>query len=42
MGDPIPLVAAPGSNIKMAISADANTLFIAGTDQIVVQPTPVL
>jgi hypothetical protein len=42
LGDPVPLASAPGSNIKMAISADATTLFIAGTTQLVVQPTPAL
>jgi hypothetical protein len=42
IGDPIPLAADPGSGVKMTISPDANTLFIAGTAQIVVQPTPAL
>lgn len=42
VGDPVALIAAPGSNIKMTISADANTLFIAGTSQVIVQPTPAL
>jgi hypothetical protein len=41
-GDPIALVANPGSGVKMTISPDGNTLFIAGTAQIVVQPTPAL
>lgn len=40
IGTPVPLVASPGTGIVMAISADGNTLFIAGTAQIVVQPTP--
>lgn len=30
----------PGSNAKMTISPDGGTLFIAGNNQIVVQPTP--
>src|SRR5690606_33151057 len=42
VGDPVPLVATPGAGAKMAISADGNTLFIAGTTQLVVQPTPAL
>ncbi|HEY5808173.1 MAG TPA: IPT/TIG domain-containing protein [Povalibacter sp.] len=40
LGDAVPLVAAPGANVKMAISPDGNTLFLAGATQIVVQPTP--
>jgi len=42
LGDAVPLVAAPGDGVRMAISADGNTLFIAGTTQLVVQPTPAL
>lgn len=42
LGAPVPLIAAPGSAVKMAISADANTLFVAGTTQVVVQSTPAL
>jgi hypothetical protein len=30
----------PGSGVKMAISADGGTLFLAGSNQIVVQPSP--
>lgn len=40
LGNPVPLVASPGSGMKMTISDDGNTLFLAGTTQIVVQPTP--
>jgi hypothetical protein len=40
IGAPVPLVASPGSNVVMTISLDGNTLFIAGTAQLVVQPTP--
>ncbi len=42
LGAAIPLIAAPGAGAKMAISADANTLFVAGATQVVVQPTPAL
>jgi hypothetical protein len=42
LGDPVPLAAAPGSAIRMTITPDANTLFIAGSTQLVVQPTPAL
>lgn len=42
LGAAVPLVAAPGLSVKMAISPDANTLFIAGSSQLVVQPTPAL
>ena len=38
----VPLIADPGDSIKMTISPDANTLFIAGANQLVVQPTPAL
>lgn len=34
--------AAPGGSVKMAITPDGGTLFMAGTSQIVVQPTPAL
>jgi hypothetical protein len=40
LGAATPLVAAPGPGAKMIISADGTTLFIAGTTQLVVQPTP--
>jgi hypothetical protein len=42
LGAPVPLVASPGTGVVMTISPDGNTLFIAGTAQIVVQPTPAL
>lgn len=40
LGAATPLAAAPGAGAKMIISADGSTLFIAGTTQLVVQPTP--
>ncbi len=42
LGSPVALAALPGAGPKMTISADGNTLFIAGAAQIVVQPTPAL
>lgn len=42
LGAATALIAAPGSSIKMTISPDANTLFIAGSNQLVVQPVPAL
>lgn len=41
LGSTVPLAASPGGGAKMIISADGATLFLAGTTQIVVQPTPV-
>jgi hypothetical protein len=40
LGPVTPLVGDPGSNVRMTITADGGTLFIAGSAQIVVQPTP--
>ena len=35
-----PLSANPGAGVKMTITPDGKTLIIAGTNQIVIQPTP--
>ncbi|HKE94103.1 MAG TPA: hypothetical protein VKB34_07340, partial [Povalibacter sp.] len=40
LGNPVPLTALPGSGARMTISPDGNTLFLAGSTQIVIQPTP--
>jgi hypothetical protein len=40
VGTTVPLVGDPGANPKMIITPDGNTLFIAGSTQLVVQPTP--
>jgi hypothetical protein len=40
VGSPVTLAGDPGAGVKMAISPDGNTLFLAGASQIVVQPTP--
>lgn len=40
IGSGVSLAGDPGSDIQMTISPDGGTLFIAGTNQIVVQPTP--
>jgi hypothetical protein len=42
LGSAVSLVGAPGAGMKMAISPDGGTLFIAGSTQLVIQPTPVL
>lgn len=42
LGAVVPLAGDPGSNPKMIISPDGGTLFLAGSTQIVVQPTPAL
>lgn len=42
LGAATPLVGNPGSGVKMIISPDGGTLFLAGTGQIVIQPTPAL
>lgn len=42
LGAATPLVGNPGSGVKMIISPDGGTLFLAGSSQIVVQPTPAL
>jgi hypothetical protein len=42
LGAAVPLAGDPGSNPKMIISPDGGTLFLAGSTQIVVQPTPAL
>jgi hypothetical protein len=36
----VPLIGDPGASVKMTISPDGRTLFIAGTTQLVVQPAP--
>jgi hypothetical protein len=40
LGPVTPLVGDPGSNVRMTITPDGGTLFIAGSAQIVVQPAP--
>jgi len=40
LGAAVPLVGAPGTGVKMAISLDGGTLFFAGSTQLVIQPTP--
>lgn len=40
LGAVTPLAGDPGSGVKMAITPDGGTLFLAGSTQIVVQPTP--
>ena len=40
LGSVVPLVGDPGSGVRMTITPDGGTLFIAGATQIVVQPTP--
>jgi hypothetical protein len=40
IGNPVPLVGDPGANPRMTISLDGNTLFIAGSTRLIVQPTP--
>jgi hypothetical protein len=40
VGTTTPLAGDPGSGVKMTISSDSRTLFIAGNARIVVQPTP--
>lgn len=40
VGSTVPLAGNPGSGVKMTISPDNNTLFIAGSTQLVIQPTP--
>lgn len=42
LGAATPLAGNPGSGVKMIISPDGGTLFLAGSGQIVVQPTPAL
>ena len=42
LGAATPLVGDPGSGVSMIISPDGGTLFLAGSAQIVVQPTPAL
>ncbi len=42
LGAVTPLVGNPGSGVLMTISPDGGTLFLAGSTQIVVQPTPAL
>jgi hypothetical protein len=39
-GTTVTLAGSPGSNVRMALSLDGKTLFIAGSTQLVVQPTP--
>ena len=40
LGPIVPLAGDPGSNVQMTISPDGLTLFLAGSTQVVVQPTP--
>lgn len=40
VGSTVPLAGDPGANPRMTISLDGNTLFIAGSTQLIVQPTP--
>lgn len=40
IGTAVALAADPGAGVKMTISPDGGTLFLAGTNQIVIQPTP--
>ncbi len=42
LGSAVALVGDPGANPRMTISPDGNTLFIAGSTQLIVQPTPTL
>lgn len=42
LGAVTPLAGDPGTGVKMAISPDGGTLFLAGSTQIVVLPTPAL
>ncbi len=42
LGDAVALPGDPGANPRMTISPDGNTLFIAGSTQLIVQPTPAL
>jgi hypothetical protein len=42
LGAVVPVAGDPGSNPKMILSPDGRTLFLAGSAQIVVQPTPAL
>jgi hypothetical protein len=42
LGAPVPLAGNPGNNPKMILSPDGGTLFLAGSTQVVVQPTPAL
>jgi hypothetical protein len=42
LGPAVPLAGDPGSNPQMIISPDGRTLFLAGSTQVVVQPTPAL
>lgn len=40
LGAAVPLAADPGAGVKMILSPDGGTLFLAGATQIVIQPTP--
>jgi hypothetical protein len=40
VGTTTPIAGDPGSGVKMTISPDGRTLFLAGSARIVVQPTP--
>jgi len=42
IGSATALAGNPGTGLKMTISPDGNTLFLAGSTQIVIQPTPSL
>ncbi|MFL6578483.1 MAG: hypothetical protein ACJ8MR_17800, partial [Povalibacter sp.] len=40
LGSAVALPGSPGSSVRMILSLDGKTLFIAGTTQLVVLPTP--
>jgi len=42
LGAVVPVAGDPGPNVKMILSPDGRTLFLAGGTQLVVQPTPAL
>jgi hypothetical protein len=42
LGTATPVPADPGANLKMTISPDGRTLFLAGSTQLIVLPTPAL
>ncbi len=42
LGTAVALPADPGTNVRMTLSPDGRALFIAGSTQLVVQPTPAL
>lgn len=42
LGAVVPVVGDPGSGVRMTITPDGGTLFVAGSARVVVQPTPAL